>query len=89
MNLDAVLAQIDFEISRLTQARELLAESQAVQSARRSKPPRRPSLKPRLRHRMSAAGRAKIAAAQRARWAKTRAVKQATSSKNAKIDKSK
>ena len=68
--MDAVniLGEIDHQIARLQQARALLAEGSRVKvggrlSQRATKPRRR---------RISAEGRAKIAAAQRARWAKLR-----------------
>lgn len=61
MNITDVLSQIDSEISRLQQAKRLLVGLQANPHA--VKPARK---KPTI----SAAGRKRIAAAQRARWAK-------------------
>jgi hypothetical protein len=67
MSLDNLLATIDTEISRLQQARELLAGT----SARGRKPAnhlKAPS-KPRPKRVMSAATRKRIGDAQRKRWA--------------------
>lgn len=74
MSLKNILAEIDAEIERLEGAKALLAE---VPTRRR---PGRPSLggssnsmpKTRKRRWMSAEGRERIAAAQKARWAKAR-----------------
>jgi len=60
MNLTELLSSIDSEIARLEQARALLA-GQDRHSATPTK---------KKRSVMSAEGRARIAAAQRARWAK-------------------
>ena len=62
MTISDVLSQIDSEISRLKQARQLLAGS-GLGNRRATKPARK-------KRTISAAGRARIAAAQRARWAK-------------------
>ena len=86
-----IIRQIDVEISLLQQARALLSESDSGEVKRK---PGRPSgsrvvkslpaaLPPkantRPRRKMSAAGRARIAAAMKARWAKVRrAAKKAT-----------
>jgi topoisomerase IA-like protein len=70
MNIAELLSSVDSEIARLQEARALLA-GQDGHSARRGK-------KPAKKHKMSAAGRAAIAAAQRKRWAKQkRAAKKA------------
>jgi topoisomerase IA-like protein len=61
MNVSELLSHIDSEISTLRQVRTLLAGG-AGQA--------RPGRKPGRKHVMSAEGRARIAAAQRARWAK-------------------
>jgi hypothetical protein len=61
MNIPEVLSQIDAEISVLQQARTLL--SGASNGAKPGRPAKR-------KFTMSAEGRARIAAAQRARWAK-------------------
>jgi hypothetical protein len=61
MTIDSILAEIDSEISRLKQARALLS-GDGEKNPAASAPPKK--------HRMSAAGRKRIADAQRARWAK-------------------
>jgi low affinity Fe/Cu permease len=63
MNITDVLSQIDSEISRLQHARQLLATLE-TKKGRAVKPARR-----KAKHTISAAGRKRIAAAQRARWA--------------------
>jgi hypothetical protein len=88
-----IIRQIDVEISRLQQARALLSESDSGEVKRK---PGRPSgrrvvkslpvaLPPKAntqpRRKMSTAGRARIAAAMKMRWAKVRsAAKKATTS---------
>ena len=62
MTLDNILSSIDFEISRLKQARALLS-SDGAKNTTTAAPVRK-------RHKMSAAGRKKIAEAQRKRWEK-------------------
>lgn len=75
MSLESILAEIDTEIARLEQAKGLLTGT-----ANKRGPGRPRSIaseaapKKRKRSRMSAEGRAKIAAAQKARWAKARKV---------------
>jgi hypothetical protein len=73
MSLESIVAEIDSEIGRLEQAKQLLS------SVVNMKTPGRPrgkvvaaivSLKP--KRTLSASARAKIAAAQKARWAKAR-----------------
>lgn len=85
MNLNDIVAQLDAEISRLTQAKA------ALLGISTKKGPGRPRaaavataaiVKPKKR-KMSAAGKARIAAAQKARWAKVRA-KKATKPASAK-----
>ena len=59
MGLETVLAAIDQEIARLNEAKRLLtAQADGIKSSRRRRRP------------LSAEGRARIAAAQKARWAK-------------------
>ena len=67
MTLDNILSSIDFEISRLKQARALLS-SDGAKNATAAAPVRK-------RRTMSAAGRKKIGDAQRKRWAKQKATK--------------
>jgi hypothetical protein len=63
MDDDAIVRDIDAEISRLEKVRALLAGHTAP--LKRGEPARK-------RSRMSAEGRARIAAAQKKRWAKTK-----------------
>jgi hypothetical protein len=65
MSLESITQQVKEEISKLTQVLRLLEGRRAVKSPQ-AKAPRRT---------ISAAGRKRIAAAQRARWAKIRAAK--------------
>jgi len=74
VNLEAILAGIDEEIARLTSARQLLT---GIPTKRRPGRPKSSAAsvaapKKRKRRRMSAEGRARIAAAQKARWDKAR-----------------
>jgi len=61
MEVSQIVAGIDEEIQKLKQVRALLAGRDGQIATVRG---------PRKKHTMSAEGRAKIAAAQRARWAK-------------------
>ncbi len=80
MNIEDILSEIDAEISRLQQAKALLGEGGSagtVAKKRRGRPPLSASqhILPKAktkRRMMSAEGRAKIAAAQKARWAKSK-----------------
>jgi len=67
MNKAAIIHSLDAEIERLTQARQLLAGNDG-------RPPKVSNGRRRRRH-MSAEARARIAAAQRARWARVKAGK--------------
>jgi hypothetical protein len=85
MNTNVIILTIDAEISRLQQAKALLTDTSSTTLAKR-KPGRPATTsgrgkaisfnpadfdaKPRKRRGMSAAGRARIAAAQKARWAR-------------------
>lgn len=74
-----ILATIDEEISRLQQVRALLVSGGTAtdhRGSRRGRPPGRPAKKA-VKRKISAEGRKRIAAAQRARWAKLRAAKKA------------
>ena len=77
MNKEEIIQHIDAEISRLTQARNLLANAarpvaRSLAMAVLAPPkPRGPGKK----RTISAEGRARIAAAQKRRWAKQRAAK--------------
>jgi hypothetical protein len=66
MSLESITQQVKAEISKLTQLLRLLEGTSTKKATQ--KPAK-------ARHKMSAAGRRRIAAAQRARWAKIRAAK--------------
>lgn len=78
MTIDSILAQIDSEIARLTQARALLSNAGKV-SAQVKSAPSKPAGRRRKRV-LSAEARKRIADAQRKRWAAQKA-KSAKSSK--------
>jgi hypothetical protein len=71
MTIDSIIAEIDSEIARLTQARTLLAAAGSTKSA--PSPSRRvktsAAKKGRKRRTLSADARKRIAEAQRRRWA--------------------
>jgi hypothetical protein len=78
-----IIGEIDAEISRLQQAKALLSGTDSVAAKRRpgrpigsgspkTIPVALPSAKVQPRRKMSAAGRARIAAAMKMRWAKVR-----------------
>jgi hypothetical protein len=73
MNTEAIVTHIDGEIARLEQAKAVLTGEQPKSKPGKPsfKPVRTSSVKKRT---MSAAGRARIAAAQKARWAKAKKV---------------
>jgi hypothetical protein len=68
LSIESITQQVKAEISKLTQVLRLLegTGTKPTQGKAQTKAPR---------HKMSAAGRKRIAAAQRARWAKIRAAK--------------
>ena len=68
MSIESITQQVKEEISKLTQVLHLLGGT-GVKQAKSKAQPKAP------RRKMSTAGRKKIAAAQRARWAKIRAAK--------------
>ncbi len=70
MDTRSLIAAIDAEISRLQQVKALLSGPARTQHT--NPHPAATALKSTKRHRMSATARNKIAAAQRARWAKFR-----------------
>lgn len=72
MKTDEILASIDAEIAVLKQARAILTETETA--AGRSP---KAGGKPRKRRKMSAKTRAKMAAAQKKRWAAIRAAEKA------------
>jgi hypothetical protein len=75
MDMIALVAELDAEIARLQKARELLA-GQIVPSKRGRPPATQPKTEFRLsavpKRTMSPEGRARIVAAQKARWAKAK-----------------
>jgi hypothetical protein len=77
MNLEAILSAIDSEISRLQQARAMLADT--TPSVVAKKGPGRPKklavVVPAKKRTMSAEGRIRIAAAQKKRWAAAKKAK--------------
>jgi hypothetical protein len=83
MNINDMLRQLQDERNRLDQAISALQgldSTAPVAAARRGRPPGKSvQRRPRGRRRMSAAARAKIAAAQRARWAKQKGTAPANS----------
>lgn len=72
MNTQDILSAIDAEIARLQSARALLA---GTVSKRRGRPRTSGSPAATKKRTMSAAGRKKIAEAQRKRWARQKAAK--------------
>lgn len=73
MDTSALIGDIDDEIARLRQAKALLAGDGAARGARAGRPAGFHATGPRKKRRLSAEARAKIAAAQRKRWAKQKA----------------
>jgi hypothetical protein len=74
MAIENILAQIDSEIARLTQARKLLASIGTTPTAAGLKAQKSAvKAKPKKRRVLSAEARKKIADAQRKRWAAQRA----------------
>jgi hypothetical protein len=75
MDLNGIVADIDAEISRLQQARKLLAGVPVAVG--KVSGTTGVALGGRKRKKMSAAARAKISAAQKKRWAKTKSAEKA------------
>jgi hypothetical protein len=74
MAIENILSQIDSEITRLQQARKLLANIGTPSTrAGRKAPKATASVKPGKKRKISAEGRKRIAEAQRKRWAAQRA----------------
>jgi hypothetical protein len=82
MDMQSLLREIDAEIAKLQHARMALAAIDSIPpKKRRGRPPQTTLLAPkasRKKRTMSVAARAKIAAAQRKRWAKQKASKKAS-----------
>jgi hypothetical protein len=73
MDTTEIIQTIDAEIARLEKARALL-NGKTTSPAKRGRPSRLTVIAtPKPRRKMSAEGRARIAAAQKARWAKAKA----------------
>lgn len=73
MDTATIISQIDAEISRLQQAKTILAGVSVKKLVGRPVGSRQKAISPKPAKRpMSAEGRAKIAEAQKARWAKVR-----------------
>ena len=72
MNIEAIISEIDAEIAKLTSIREALQGTSIEQDSGhpQSKVKVTPVAKKKAKRKMSAEGRARIAAAQKARWAK-------------------
>lgn len=75
MNVDGIVVELDGEISKLQVVRNLLAGTAAVSGkGKQTSTPGPANRKPR---KLSAGARAKISAAQKKRWAKTKSAKKA------------
>ncbi len=70
MNIAAIVKELDQEIARLEQAKAILAGPAKPEPGRVMK--NTTTSTPAKKRTMSAAGRARIAAAQKARWAKAK-----------------
>jgi hypothetical protein len=78
MNTDEIIRQIDAEIQRLTEARDVVAGTVRQTAGRNRRKAGGATPNPRAagqRRTISAEGRAKIAAAQKRRWAKQKRAK--------------
>ncbi|HWE84904.1 MAG TPA: hypothetical protein VG267_08160 [Terracidiphilus sp.] len=73
MTIESILSQIDDEIARLTQARNLLATAGAGPAASPRRKPTATARKSRKSRVLSADARKRIADAQRRRWAAQKA----------------
>jgi len=73
MAIDTILAQIDSEISRLTQVRELLENAGNFSTKLKAAKANSATGKPRKKRILSAEARKRIADAQRKRWAAQKA----------------
>jgi hypothetical protein len=84
MDTNDIIKQIDTEISNLQRARAILIGIETKKGPGRPKPTESKVTKPKKRT-MSAEAKAKIAAAQKARWAKARATKTVTKKAATKV----
>jgi len=74
MGIDSILAEIDAEIARLTEARALLATMSSIApAATKGKAPKKAAKKAAKKRVLSPEARKRIADAQRKRWAAQRA----------------
>lgn len=76
MNRQEIIAALDLELAQLEQVRDMLAGTPVAEAPKRRGRPagsgkKAPGKTPASKGGMSAEARAKISAAQRARWAKT------------------
>ena len=72
MGTTEIIQTIDAEIARLEKARALLNEDTTSAARREQSLISKSTFKAQKRRKISAEGRARIAAAQKARWAKTK-----------------
>jgi hypothetical protein len=84
MDTNRIIADIDTEISKLQQARALLSNVAIKKGPGRPKSNQSQVAKPKKRT-LSAEGRAKIAAAMKARWATAKATKTVTKKAATKV----
>jgi hypothetical protein len=73
MGIDTILAEIDAEIARLTEARGLLASMNSGKPAATKSKAAKPAARKAAKRPLSAEARKRIADAQRKRWAAQRA----------------
>jgi hypothetical protein len=84
VEVSQILVEIDNEISRLQQARDLLSGSNARGPRKGSYGAAKKTAKAPVRRKLSPEGRAKIAAAMKRRWAERRKEQAAKPAKSAK-----
>jgi hypothetical protein len=72
MGHDSIILSIDAEIARLNQVRALLSQGASGAPVKAGKPGRKPGRKAGKKRVLSPEARARIAEAQRKRWAKTK-----------------
>jgi hypothetical protein len=72
MDYQAIFSALDAEIAKLERIRELLAQNGKVNDVISRTLGKRTAIKKTVKHVMSVEARARIAAAQKRRWAKTR-----------------
>jgi hypothetical protein len=74
MDHESIVSGLDAEISRLQEARALLAQSGGVDGISSRRGPKKVAAKKPVKRVLSAEARAKIAAAQKKRWAKSKRI---------------